>query len=144
MDSYAVAASLESKPDSLTLKQQSIKKAIHSKNIIRQYYCQKCSLRDRLYIPLFYRCTVCRLWMCLDCTYKGYYMTICLKHKIEKQKAIKFKDYNMEHYLVCGRSCAKEFESGQGLNRYLILLEENDKLKKRCCFMTKYVERDFS
>lgn len=108
-------------------------------------YCQKCSNVNKYFVPIFYRCTVCRVWLCLECSYNGYYMTLCIKHKIEKENARNFRNYSMEHYLVCNSQlCVDQFESGIGNNRYMILLEANAKLKKRCDFMMAYVERDFS
>lgn len=100
--------------------------------------CDLCKSRNRHYI-LYYKCSFCKQWLCLSCTFKGYYVLICLHHKVEIVEAKEFKKQYMEHYLVCSLICSENFKEEIGYQRYDMLVEKKEKLKKRCNFLVNYV-----
>lgn len=99
--------------------------------------CEKCHKYDR-HVPLYYKCTMCRKWLCLPCTYEGFYIVICLNHKVEVFESRNFKKHYMEHYLVCSQTCSEKYQDMAYL-RYCVLLEKKHKLKKRCDFLVNYL-----
>lgn len=100
--------------------------------------CGKCGRKNRHY-SFYHKCSLCKTWICVTCKSEGYYVLICLQHKLEIVTTKSFKKHYMEHYLVCSIACAENFEKDIGYDRYNMLVVKKQKLTKRCAFLMNYV-----